>query len=308
MSELAYGSPRTRMTRRPETSNGARIRTLVRGELPDALYEIPGPPGALWLRGALPSAGTKYLAVVGSRALSDYGREACERLIAGLAGYPVSIVSGLALGADACAHRAALKAGLHTIAIPGSGITDKVIGPRANLGLARDILKAGGALISEHEGDYLAHPYDFPSRNRIMAGMADAILVIEAGTKSGTLITARLAGEYGKELLVVPHRIGDPHGYGAHLFSRLGAAVVTESLHLLEALHIAPREDAAVRPEPRDLSAAERAVWQALAEPKARDEVLRASGSLGPHELLTALISLELAGYAREEFGLWRRT
>ncbi len=284
------------------------IRTLVRGELPDALYEIPGPPGTLWVRGSLPSPGTKYLAVVGSRALSDYGREACERLIAGLAGYPVSIVSGLALGADACAHRAALKAGLHTIAIPGSGITDKVIGPRANLGLARDILKAGGALVSEHEGDYLAHPYDFPSRNRIMAGMADAVLVIEAGNKSGTLITARLAGEYGKELLVVPHRIADPHGYGAHLFARLGATIVTESLHLLEALRITPREDAIARAEPRELSPAERAAWDALEEPKSRDEVLRTPGAYSPHELLTALISLELAGFAREEFGLWRRS
>ena len=281
------------------------IREFARKEWPKALREIPGPPKQLRLRGTMPAPGTKLLAVVGSRALSPYGKEACERLIAGLAGYSVSIVSGLALGTDACAHRAALSAGLHTIAIPGSGITDKVIGPRTNLGLAKDILAAGGALMSEHEGDYVAHPYDFPSRNRIMAGMSDAILVIEAGEKSGTLITARLAGEYGRELLVVPHRIGDPHGYGHRLFARLGATTVSESTHLLDALGIEHEAGNAPRPEPRDLTGAEKVVWNMLEAPKARDEVLRAGGN--PGELLTALVSLELAGHVKEEFGLWHR-
>lgn len=281
------------------------IRPLARGELPDALYEIPGPPEKLWVRGTLPPEGTKYLAVVGSRALSAYGRQACEKLIAGLAGYPVSIVSGLALGADACAHKAALSAGLHTIAIPGSGLDDSVIGPRTNLGLAREILRASGALLSEHEPLYKAAPWDFPSRNRIMAGMADGVLVIEASAKSGTLITARLAGEYGRELLVVPHRIGDPHGYGPHLFARLGATVVTEPAHILEALKIPLREEAAAA-LPRDLEGPEKVLWNMLAEPKPRDELLRADPSRAA-ELLTALMSLELKGFVREEFGAWRR-
>ncbi len=281
------------------------IRTLARGELPAALYEIPGPPSKLWMRGTLPPSGTKYLAVVGSRALSAYGRDACESLIAGLAGYPVSIVSGLALGADACAHRAALSAGLHTVAIPGSGLDDSVIGPRANLGLARDILAAGGALVSEHEPLHKAAPWDFPSRNRIMAGMADAVLVIEASAKSGTLITARLAGEYGRELLVVPHRIGDLHGYGPHLFARLGAAIVTEPAHILEALSITPRDEAPIA-EPRDLEGDEQVLWDMLAEPKSRDELLRADPARAA-PLLTALMSLELKGLVRETYGAWRR-
>src|SRR5690349_3077094 len=190
----------------------AGSRQLGMDGYPARLREIPEPPRALHARGSWAPDGVKSLAVVGSRALSSYGREACERLIAGLAGYPISIVSGLALGADACAHKSALRAGLHTIAVPGSGLGDSTISPRANAGLAKDILKAGGLLLSEHPDDYLPHAYDFPSRNRIMVGLSHAVLIIEAGASSGTLITGRLTHEYNRDLLCVPHRIGDPHG------------------------------------------------------------------------------------------------
>jgi DNA processing protein len=288
------------------------IEKITPPQYPKQLREIPQPPEALWLRGILPNPETKLLAVVGSRALSRYGREACEILVAGLAGYPISIVSGLALGADACAHKAALTAGLHTIAIPGGGLDDDSIGPRSNLGLAHKILESGGALLSEHEPGYLAHPFDFPSRNRIMSGLADAVLIIEAGPKSGTLITARLASEYSRELLCVPHRIGDPHGFGSHIFSRLGAAIVTEPAHILEALHIKPHEDteqlvlkfnAAIS----SLNHTEREVFDVLETPLSRDELIRATGMPAGEALMT-LISLEFKGLAKEEFGAWRRT
>jgi len=212
------------------------MRQLAPRDYPGNLREIPEPPAHLWLRGSLAPKGHKLLAVVGSRSLSEYGKEACEFLIAGLRGHPISIISGLALGADACAHQAALAAGLHTVAIPGSGLADKVIAPRSNFPLAMDILAAGGALLSEQEPDHVPFPSDFPSRNRIMVGMSDAVLVIEAGERSGTLITARLAGEYNRDLLCVPHRIGDPNGIGANQFIRLGAELVTEPLHILETL------------------------------------------------------------------------
>ena len=282
------------------------IREFARGEWPRQLLEIPQLPEKLWIRGALPPDGTKHLAVVGSRAMSRYGQEACESLIAGLAGYPISIVSGLALGADACAHKAALAAGLHTVSIPGSGLDDSVISPRTNFGLAQDILAAGGALVSEQEPMHKPRLAEFPSRNRLMVGMSDAVLVVEAGPKSGTLITARLAADYNRDLLCIPHRIGDAHGFGPHLFLRLGAALVTEPLHILEALGIPPRETAARGAAPSDLEDAERVIWDMLEEPKTRDEILRgAEGAAG--ELLTALIALELRGLVREEFGAWHR-
>ena len=169
------------------------IRELARAKWPAQLLEIPQPPKRLWLRGSLPPAGTKYLAVVGSRAMTRYGQEACERLIAGLAGYPISVVSGLALGIDTCAHKAALAAGLHTLVLPGSGLDDAVLYPRSNRPFAKEILKAGGGFLSEYPPDESSRVYYFPERNRLMVGLSDAVLAIEAGAKSGTVFTARLA-------------------------------------------------------------------------------------------------------------------
>jgi DNA processing protein len=282
------------------------IRELAREAWPKQLLEIPQLPERLWIRGALPPKGTRLLTVVGSRAMTRYGQEACEKLIAGLAGYPISIVSGLALGVDACAHKAALAAGLHTLAVPGSGLGDGVLYPRANLGLAKELLEKGGGMLSEYPPDEPSRSYFFPERNRLMVGLADAVLVIEAGQKSGTLITARLAADYNRDLMCVPHRIADPHAFGPHLFIRLGATLVTEPLHILEALKIAPREAAETKVAPIDLEDAELAVWSMLQEPKTRDEILRGGGNAG--ELLTALVALELRGLIREEFGAWHRS
>jgi len=291
------------------------IRELTREEWPAQLQEIPQTPKRLWLRGVLPPVGTKMLTVVGSRALSRYGQEACEKLISGLAGYPISIVSGLALGADTCAHKAALAAGLHTLVVPGSGLGDEVLYPRSNRTFAKEIIAKGGGMLSEYPPDKASMVHFFPERNRIMVGLSDAVLVIEAGPKSGTLITARLASEYNRDLLCVPHRIGDPHAFGSHLFIRLGAALVSDPLHILEALGIAPRESGVSGATPTDLEDAEKEIWNLLVEPKTRDEILRATTStssgqaaLGPGEALTALVSLELRGLIREEFSAWRRT
>ncbi len=281
------------------------MRQLGKDEYPAALREIPQPPKALWARGTFPPEGHTLLAVVGSRALSAYGRQACEMLIAGLRGYPISIVSGLALGADACAHQAALRAGLHTIAVPGSGLGDSVIYPRSNLGLAHDILKSGGLLLSEHPEDYKPQNYDFPSRNRIMVGMSHAVLLIEAGEKSGTLITARMTHEYNRDLLCVPHRIGDAHAYGANLFLRLGAGLVSEPKHILEALGIPEREESEKNILP-EFTPEEEMLYTLLEEPLARDELLRAC-KLPSGQVLTLLVSLELKGLLKEEFGAWRR-
>jgi len=283
------------------------IRELKRSEWPKQLLEIPQPPKRLWVRGKLPAAGTKLLTVVGSRAMTRYGQEACEKLIIGLAGYPISIVSGLALGIDTCAHKAALSAGLHTLVVPGSGLGDDVLYPRSNRPFAKEILEAGGGFISEYAPDTLSRVHFFPERNRLMVGLADAVLVIEAGQKSGTLITARLASEYNRDLLCIPHRIGDPHAFGPHLFIRLGAALVSEPLHILEALHIPPRESGVSGAAPNDLEDAELVVWNMLEEPMTRDDILRGSGA-SAGETLTALVALELRGLVKEEFGAWRRS
>lgn len=281
------------------------IREVSWREVRTSLGEIPAPPKRLWVAGSLPPPEHKLLALVGSRAATSYGKEACRTLIGGLRGYPISIVSGLALGIDGEAHRAALDAGLHTVAVPGSGLGANVLYPRSHHSLAHDILAKGGALISEHPPEHRARPEDFPSRNRIMVGLSDAVLVIEAGPASGTLITARLASEYNRELLMVPHRMGDAHGFGAHLFIRLGATLVAEPAHILTALHLESTEtrssDVLVT-----LAGNERLLYELLVEPLSRDELIRVS-KLTANDALATLVTLELKGVLKEEFGAWRR-
>lgn len=268
------------------------------------LREIPDPPHEIYTEGTWPQDEMKLLAVVGSRALSSYGKEACEKLIAGLSGYPISIVSGLALGADSVAHKSALQAGLHTIAVPGSGLHESVLYPRSNVGLARQIIESGGLLLSEHDDMYKAAAYDFPSRNRIMVGLSHAVLMVEAGMKSGTLITARLTHEYNRDLLCIPHRIGDVHAHGAHTFLRLGATLVADTSHILEALGITEKEKSAV--SAISLSPHEKIIYDVVVEPLSKDELLRRV-SLSTSEALSTLVLLELKGVLKEEFGAWRR-
>ena len=279
------------------------LRQLTIEDYPENLRQIPGPPEQLWLRGALAPPGSRYLAVVGSRALSPYGRQMCELLIKGLSGHPISIVSGLALGADATAHQAALDAGLHTTAVLASGISDNAISPRTNLELARSILENGGALISENTPDYTPFPSDFPKRNRIVAGLSDAVLIIEAGERSGTLITARLAGEYSRDLMCIPHNATDPGSYGANLFIRLGAALVTEPRHILEVLGLT--QDVSDKDEL--LTDAQQSLLTLLETPLHKEELIDKS-ALPTTETLTALVSLEMKGLVRERYGKWEQS
>jgi DNA processing protein len=279
------------------------IRQLSAEDFPQKLEHIPEPPEQLFVRGTLPSPTTKILAVVGSRALSRYGKDSCEKLIRELSGYDISIASGLALGTDACAHEAALTYGLHTLALPGSAISDSAIAPRSNLSLAHKILASGGALMCENDEGYIVGKYSFPKRNRLMAGIADAVLLIEAGLKSGTGITARLAMDYNRELLCVPHRIGDANSEGVHYYIRQGATLVTSGADILQALGIEKKEEE--RTPSLLLNELELSIVHYLQHPKRQDEILRDLTS-SHADILSALASLELRDVVVIEFGQYR--
>jgi len=282
------------------------LKLLSPQEFPPLLREISDPPKRLHLRGQLPSTEHKWLAVVGSRAISSYGRQAVKHLIEGLRGYPIVIVSGLAYGTDAEAHKAALEAGLPTVAVPGSGLDWNVLYPRANVGLAREILKAGGALLSEEKPDTKAADYTFPKRNRIMAGLCRAVLIIEAKEQSGSLITARLTVEYNRELLVVPGSIFSEESRGTHQFLRLGATAVTSPEDILVALGIAKREGPASWAELRDdLSPDELRVFEILHSPVSRDELITEL-ELPITEANILLSTMEIKGLLVEELGVVR--
>lgn len=278
-------------------------------EFPRLLREIPDKqiPKALYLRGALPPAGHKMLCVVGSRACTPYGRRQTARLIAGLANYPVAIVSGLALGIDGEALKAACDVGLPAVAVLPSSCDDASIYPVTNRPLAARILARGGCLISETKGPWKAQIHDFPKRDRLMAGMSHCSLIIEAGEKSGTLITARLALEYNREVLAIPHELDKASGVGANRLLREGATLVRSADDLLQALGIKPLDAPVQAALPTDLTPAEAKVLGALATALVRDELIERA-RLSAQEANVALSSLLIRGLIAERLGKIERS
>lgn len=282
------------------------LKLLRPEDFPPLLREIADPPVQLYIRGTLPSKDLKWLAVVGSRTCTQYGRQAVKHLISALRGQPVVIVSGLAYGIDAEAHKAAMDAGLTTVAVPGSGLDWNVVYPRANVGLAREILAKGGALLSEFEPEQQARDYMFSQRNRIMVGLTHATLMVEAKERSGSLITARLATEYNRDLLVVPGSIFSPESKGTHQFLRLGATAVGSPEELLQALGITTQTGPKSLAELRtDLSQEEMRVIEIIATPCSRENLLNEL-SMPITEANILLSTMEIKGLIVEELGVVR--
>lgn len=273
------------------------IQKLNRDHFPSALMEIPEPPKELWYAGILPAPDLPLLAVVGSRRYSDYGRAAVEYLISGLAGYRLGIVSGLALGIDGLAHETALKTGLYTLAIPGSGLDAKALYPASHRALAEKIIASGGALLSELSPETKATKWSFPQRNRIMAGLCQAVLMIEAEEKSGTLITARLTVDYNRELLVVPGNIFSSHSAGTHQFLKLGATPITCPEDIAIALNLKETEQPVLGTAfESNLSPQMNQVLTLLKEPLDRDTLIRQL-ALPTAEATALLMEMELLGH-----------
>ncbi len=277
------------------------IRDLPKQDFPPLLNEINDPPKSLRIVGELPQ-NEKYLAVVGSRKYSEYGKNVCERLIEGLSGYPITIVSGLALGMDAIAHRSALKAGLKTIAVPGSGLGEKSLYPSTNRNLAKEIVENGGALLSEFPDDFLPRLYSFPQRNRIMAGMCHATLIIEAELKSGTLITSKYAIEYNRDVFTVPNSIFSKTSEGPHMLLRLGATPITQSSDIITALGLTPHENLFEKRDYKDCSSDEHEVISLLSEPLSRNDIIQRLGK-PVYVTQTILATMEIKGIIEETLG-----
>ncbi len=280
---------------------------LSKEQFPTALLEIPQPPKTLYMRGTLPPTDSIYLAVVGSRKYTSYGRDICEKLIKGLKGYPIVIVSGLALGIDSIAHNAALDSGLTTMAFPGSGLDNRVLHPQTNIKLAQKIVDSGGCLISELEPNWKATLYSFPQRNRLMAGIAKAVLIIEAQEKSGTLITARMALDYNRDVFAVPGSILSSNSKGTNNLIRQGATPITSSEDILEALGFnIDKENISDEDKYADCGKDELKILDILIEPIERDELIRLSGM--DIASANALLSImEIKELIKEELGEIRK-
>ena len=204
---------------------------------PQRLAQIHSAPEVLYCRGNIELLQSTCFAVVGTRKVTPYGREAAELIIPPIARNGFTIVSGLALGIDAIAHQATLNAGGKTIAVLGSGVNDECIGPKTNFELAMDILKSDGLIISEYPNGFPANDKTFPQRNRIISGLSRGVLIVEADAKSGSLITAACAIDQNRDVFAVPGPIFSPRSAGTNQLIQKGAKLVRTAQDILEEYH-----------------------------------------------------------------------
>ncbi len=212
---------------------GQHILTLADGVYPKALLDIPDPPTVLYVRGRCELLAQPGLAIVGSRNATPQGESNARAFAAALAEQGLSIISGVALGIDAAAHRGALSAGGTTIAVIGTG-ADRLY-PARNQALAAEIAEKG-VIVSEFPLGTPAAAANFPRRNRLISGLARGVLVVEAAVESGSLITARMAGEQGREVFAIPGSIHSPQSRGCHRLIRQGAKLVEAARDVMEEL------------------------------------------------------------------------
>ena len=288
---------------------GARLLCLGEPDYPEALAAIADAPPVLWLRGQLPLLARPAVALVGARNASSLGRRMARKLAEGLGYHGLVVVSGLARGVDTVAHEAALASG--TIAVMAGGVD--VIYPRENAALAARIAEQG-ALVSEQPIGLQPQARHFPRRNRIISGLASAVVVVEAAEGSGSLITARDALEQGREVLAVPGHPLDPRAAGGNALIREGARLVRDTADLLEALEgalpqTAPLKTATSRriatpgpapapmaTTPGSLLALHGRILDLLGSaPQAEDQLIRDLALTGA-QIAPALLTLELDG------------
>lgn len=242
---------------------------------PELLREINNPPFLLYIRGSFNPNLQPSLAVVGSRKYTRYGSQAAYGFAQELARCGLTVVSGLALGIDAIAHRGALDVHGRTMAVLGGSLDDKNIGPRSNFNLAREIIETG-CLISEYPVETAPSPNLFPARNRLMAGLTLGTLVIEAAENSGSLITASLALDFNREVFAVPGSIFSPVSSGTNRLIKNGAKMATGAQDILEELQLVLRQTAAEMKSVTQITPEEEKVLAILShEPLQVDRIIK---------------------------------
>lgn len=275
---------------------------LKGNSLPTLLQSISDPPSELYCAGKIPSPSQKSVAIVGSRTPTDYGRAITYRLAYELAQADICIVSGLAYGIDTIAHSAALDAGGQTIAVLGSGFDQ--IYPRNNRRLAENIIKQNGMILSEYSPDTAPLKHHFPKRNRLIAGLSDIVIVTEANAKSGSLITAALALDYGRVVMAVPGNINSPRSAGPNFLIKMGAGVVTDTIDILTELGIEQIHNPA-QPTLK-LSQLQSTIVTLINDGHTSTQAIMASLDSSPADIAVALSSLEIAGAIKQQStGSW---
>lgn len=276
---------------------GIEVVTLADPGYPRLLSMIPSPPPVLYVRGHLLPEDDLAVAIVGTRRASTYGKEVTHRIATGLAEAGVTVVSGLARGIDGVAHSAAVRAGGRTLAVLGSGVD--VIYPAEHKGLAEQII-GSGALISDYAPGRKPDAQNFPARNRIISGLSIGVIVIEAPSKSGALITVDFAADQGREVFVVPGSVLSDNCAGCHRLLRDGARIVTSADDVLDDLKIGQRREHAAVQQALPLTDPERRLLNHISgDPQHVDEIV-AAANLSMAEGLALVSMLELKGIIRD--------
>lgn len=280
---------------------GVQVMTWESPEYPEHLRNIYGPPPVLYLRGAFTAADEWAVAVVGTRRATVYGKEAAKQIGSGLARAGVTVVSGLARGIDAVAHQAALDAGGRTVAVLGSGVD--VVYPAENRRLMERII-AGGAVFSEYALGTPPEASNFPPRNRIISGLSLGVVIVEAGARSGALITADFAAEQGRDVFAVPGNMFNRGSLGCNRLIQQGAKLILDVEDILEELNLTmvaqQQELQAIVPE----NETESLVLSLLStEPLHVDELVRQT-DLSVPEVSSTLALMELKGMVRQVGGM----
>ncbi|MGC9357552.1 MAG: DNA-processing protein DprA [Anaerolineae bacterium] len=280
---------------------GVQVLTWESAGYPSLLRQIPDAPPVLFIKGELKPADEWAVAIVGTRKASVYGREVARRLAGELARNGITIVSGLARGIDGVAHQSALEAGGRTLAVFGCGV-DHVY-PSEHRGLAEEIVKHG-ALISDFPLGTRPEAKNFPPRNRIISGLSLGTVVVEAGLRSGALITADFAADQGREVFAVPGNIFNRGSKGCNRLIRDGAAVVTEVRDILETLHLDQLAEKQVAREILPENATEATILQHLSHEPCHVDAISRSTDLPVEIISSTLIMMELKGMVRQVGGL----
>ncbi|HZV79817.1 MAG TPA: DNA-processing protein DprA [Candidatus Binatus sp.] len=280
--------------------SGARVVLENDDEYPSGLRQLCDAPIALYARGDLACLSRRCVAIVGSRAASAYGRAIAGTLAAELAAYSATIVSGLARGIDAAAHRGALDAGVPTVAVLGSGVC--ALYPHYHALLADEVVARGGAVLSEFPPAQSARAFHFPMRNRIVAALADATVVVEAGARSGALITARLADEFGRHVCAIPGDVGRPTSCGTNALIADGVPLVTSAADVAALLRWEPVIERASQAMGDGPDAQCDDLLAALALPQTVDQLAESRRS-SVAEIAARLTILELQGVVAREPG-----
>jgi DNA processing protein len=267
--------------------------TLTNGDIPSSLIEIPSPPRQLFIIGDLNELlRAPAVAIVGSRKVTPYGRIITEKIAGELAEMGIIIISGLALGVDSIAHQAALKAGGKTLAVMPGGLDQ--IYPRSHYRLAKQILETGGALISEYPEGTPPLKEHFIARNRLVSGLSDGLLIIEAAEKSGTLHTAGFALDQGKTVMAVPGNVTSQLSYGTNSLIKSGAIMVTETADVLSALGLTFKTVRKYRPT--GSTSAENNLLEMLSSGISDAALLLEASGLEAREFNQTLTMLEING------------